>query len=209
MPRKFDAVSGDEVTRIDAAQAAYFDTITEAFDPPYPPGVAERLERIVEAAAIAAGEAVLDVGTGTGALIPGVQAAGAGVVYANDLSPAMLETVAERYPAVTTVLGGIRTLDLPDDVVDVVLINACYPNLTDKRTVFANVTRMLRPGGRVVISHPMGRRILDFLHAEMPFPVDEFPSSRDEAAELFAPFGLTVERYVDEDELYILVLRRD
>lgn len=204
----FEVVSDDEVARIDAAQAAYFDTITEVFDPPYPPGVAERLDRIVAAARIRPGDAVLDVGTGTGALLPGVLGAGASEVYANDLAHAMLETVARRYPGVTTVPGGIRTLALPDDSVDVVTVNACYPNLADKRTVFANIVRMLRPGGRIVISHPMGRRILDFLHAEMPFPVDDFPADRAEADALFAPFGLTVAQFVDEDELYILVLQR-
>jgi hypothetical protein len=42
----------------------------------------------------------------------------------------------------------------------------------------------------------------------MPFPVDDFPASAAEAAALFAPFGLEVDRLVDEDDLYVLVLRR-
>ena len=38
-----------------------------------------------------------------------------------------------------------------------VFINACYPNIVDKQGAFTNIARMVGPGGRLVISHPMGR----------------------------------------------------
>jgi len=39
------------------------------------------------------------------------------------------------------------------------------------------------------------------------FPLDEFPDKRT-AMELFKPFGFEVGTFVDESELYILVLKK-
>lgn len=202
----FKHVSDEESERINRLQADYFSQIKQVFDPPYPEGVPERLETIVRTAAITPTDTVVDIGSGTGVLIPLIQTYTPDAIYASDLSESMLESVQERYPNVLTLLGGIRKMSLPDKSVDVFLINACYPNLVDKHNSFLNITRMLRPGGRVIISHPMGRMFTVFLKREMPFPIDDFPSSHSEAHDLFEPYGLRVTEFSDEEHLYLLRL---
>lgn len=202
----FKRVTEEECERVNRLQADYFSMVRDVFDPPYPEGVSQRLETIVRSAGIRSGETVVDIGSGTGVLIPLIRAYDPGTVYANDLSQSMLERVSERYPGVVTLLGGIHKLALEDQAVDVFFINACYPNLMDKHRSFTNISRMLKTGGRVIISHPMGRRFTEFLKREMPFPIDDFPSLREDADDLFSPYGLKVRRFVDEDSLYILRL---
>lgn len=202
----FKHVTDEECERINRLQSDYFSRIRDMFDPPYPEGVPERLETIVEAADITPCDTVVDIGTGTGVLIPLIRDYAPEIIYANDLSQSMLDAVSERYEDVFTLLGGIRKLSLPNQSADVFFINACYPNLVDKHTSFTNISRMLRPKGRVIISHPMGRAFTEFLKREMPFPVDDFPSSRDHAETLFAPYGLSVHTFVDDESLYLLRL---
>ncbi|MCP3942289.1 MAG: class I SAM-dependent methyltransferase [Desulfobacteraceae bacterium] len=204
--KSFKSVSPDEIERINKLQADYFDQARHFFDPPYPEGVPERLEQIVAAAAINPREIVADIGTGTGVLVPLIQACLPGTIYANDLSESMLASVRKRYPGVKTIKGGIRKVGLPDSSVDVFLVNACYPNLVDKHTTFLNLQRMIRRGGRVVISHPMGKAFIKFLKKEMPFPIDDFPDSKLVAQKLFYSYGFGVKAFVDETLLYILVL---
>jgi SAM-dependent methyltransferase len=204
---KFRKVTEDEIKRIDLLQSEYFTKSMRLFDPPLPEGVPERLEQIVECARISHSDTVLDIGTGTGILIPLIKEHTPAQIYANDLSEGMLKSVKEHHPDVETIYGDIRDLRLPGGCVDVVFINACYSNIVDKHRSFINIRRMLRQGGRVVISHPMGRSFTAFLKEEMPFPVDDFPEDQWEAGALFEPYGLVVSDLISEDKLYILVLK--
>lgn len=204
----FKHVSDEECEQINRLQADYFSRVRDVFDPPYPEGVPERLETIVRSGDIRNDDTVADIGTGTGVLIPLIRDYTSQTIYANDLSQSMLEAVKERYDNVVTLLGGIRKLTLPDSSVDVFFINACYPNLVDKHTSFTNISRMLKPGGRVLVTHPMGRKFTEFLKREMPFPIDDFPPSQKHAEDLFEPYGLMVNHFVDDESLYILRLSR-
>jgi len=67
---------------------------------------------------------------------------------------------------------------------------------------------MMRPGGRLVISHPLGRLFIAQLRSSVPFPLDDFPADRQEAGKLFNPYGFQVAGVVDEKKLYILLLAK-
>ena len=204
---KFKEFTEKDVERINQLQSEYFTKYMDLFDPPLPEGVPERLEKIVRSAGISVSDVVLDIGTGTGILIPFILKHEPSRVYANDLSQKMLETVKARHPAVKTVQGDIRELDLPDRTVDVVFINACYSNIVDKPGSFTNIRRMTRTGCRVVISHPMGSSFIHFLQEKAPFPLDNFPENKAMAEKLFTPYGFTVSDFVNEELLYIMVLK--
>ncbi|MDY6952069.1 MAG: class I SAM-dependent methyltransferase, partial [Thermodesulfobacteriota bacterium] len=161
MARKIDKwpqnLTEQEVRRTNELQRDFFSRITHVFDPPLPEGVPERLQRIVASGKVVADDVVLDVGTGTGILIPLIQQYRPETVFACDLSEAMLLRLQEQYPYAKTLLGDVRDLTLPDMSIDVVFVNACYPNIVDKGGSFANIGRMMKKGGRLVISHPMGK----------------------------------------------------
>lgn len=193
-----------EIERINRRQQELFDDIVHVFEPPLPEGVPERLDQIVAAAGIETGETVLDVGTGTGILVPLIQQYRPGKIIACDLSEKMLEQLRKNYPGVETVAADVRDLTLPDASFDVVFINACYPNIADKPGAFANLSRMMTPGGRLVISHPLGKRFIDSLKKTSPFPLDDFPE-KAEAETLLAPYRLKLQAFIDEPALYILV----
>ena len=205
----FTRYTEEEVRRLNTLQAAYFSKNVEIFEPPLPEGVPERLERIVDSAGIDPSDSVLDIGTGTGILIPLIRKYSPAHIYANDLSEAMLEFVKTHHPSVNTAQGDVADLALADASIGVAFINACYPNIIDKHKTFTNLRRMLRPGGRLIVSHPLGRSFVEVLKKSVPFPLDDFPASEVEATELFAPYGLRVSLLLDEHGLYILRLVSD
>ena len=102
--------------------------------------------------------------------------------------------------------GPWRNLNAVHENLDVAFINACYSNVLDKHKAFTNIQRMFRPGGRLIISHPLGRSFVTLLKQKVPFPLDDFPSEESEAADLFSPYGFRVTLFVDEEKLYILRL---
>ena len=195
----------------DKQRADFNDQQRQAFDKSYPyflvplpEDVVERMGRIIAAAALRAGETVLDVGTGTGALIPQIRAYRPGRIVACDLSEKMLVQVAERYPEVERHQCDIADLSLPAACVDVVFMNGMYGNIADKTKALRNIVRMLRPGGRVVISHPEGRAYVERLVKTDPYPITPLPS-QEEADAFLGSFGLTVGQYTDEERLLIVV----
>ena len=156
---------------------------------------------------IAAGEVVLDVGSGTGILLPLVKLYEPETIYACDLSEAMLERLKEHYPYATTIVSDVRSLNLPDGSINVVFINACYSNLMDKQGVFTNIGRMMKTGGRMIISHPMGKTFINILKEKSPFPLDDFPQE-SEAKTLLEPYGFSITKFTDMPELYALVAEK-
>jgi len=203
----FKTMSEEEVQRINEIQRELFDKLYRLFEPPLPEGVPERLERIVASGEIEQGATVLDVGSGTGIMVPLIREYHPARIYACDLSEAMLGKLSENYAYAETILADVRDLRLPDASLDVVFINACYPNIADKPTAFSNLGRMLVPGGRLVISHPLGKSFIETIRKGTPFPLDDFPE-RAEAETLFGDFGFAIRSFVDEQELYILVAER-
>jgi arsenite methyltransferase len=113
----------------------------------------------VRYAALHSGESVLDLGCGAG--IDTLLAASAvgltGRVVGLDMTPEIVERARRNAEAagfghVEIQQGLIEELPLPDASVDVVISNG-VPNLsTRKSRVLAEAFRVLRPGGRVVIT---------------------------------------------------------
>ena len=202
--RPFDTPDEEEIDRINRLQREMFDELYHLFDPPLPKGVPERLERIVASAEILKGDYVLDVGSGTGILVPLIQRYEPGRVFACDLSEAMLKQLKKHYTDVEAIVSDIRELSLPESILDVVYINACYPNIVDKVGTFTNLGKMLKPAGRMVISHPLGKSFINSLKEKIPFPLDDFPK-KPEARILLKPYGFEIKKFIDEPELYILV----
>ena len=199
--------SKEEVDRINRLQQEQFDKMVDLFEPPLPEGVPERLEQIVAAASILEGQTVLDVGAGTGILVPHIRPYRPGRIIACDLSEKMLERLCGNYPEVEAIRSDVRDLALPDRSIDAVFINACYPNIADKAGAFVNLFRMMKPGGRMVVSHPLGRRFVESLKKSSPFPLDVLPE-KPEAKQMLCPLGFDIRSFVDETELYILVAAR-
>jgi len=200
----FKTVSEKEVQRINRLQRKSFDELYQLFEPPLPEGVPERLEKIVAHGKITRGDIVLDVGSGTGILIPIIKKYKPGCIHACDLSEGMLGQLRKNYPYVKTILADVQDLKLPDGCLDAAFLNACYPNIVDKAGALTNLTRMIKAQGRIVISHPLGKAFILSIKDGVPFPLDEFPKE-SEAGALLKPFGFEIETFIDESELYILV----
>ena len=105
------------------------------------------------------GETVLDLGSGGGldVILSARRVGETGVAYGVDMTDEMLDLARANAAKagvrnVHFLKGEIEAIPLPDSSVDVVISN-CVINLsTDKPAVFAEMARVLRPGGRLGIS---------------------------------------------------------
>jgi SAM-dependent methyltransferase len=197
----------EEAKKIADHQRRRFNELVDVFDRPQPLEVMARLREIVSSAGLRSGEVVLDVGTGVGVLIPFIQSYQPAAVLACDVAEKMLERVQNKYQAVRTFHADIASLDLASTSLDAIFMNGMYGNIADKPTACRNAARMLRSGGRLVVSHPEGRAFIDQLKATSDLFIEPFPT-REEFEALLEPLGFEVITYRDESKLYLMVARK-
>lgn len=105
------------------------------------------------------GDVVLDIGSGAGTdtLIASLLTGERGKVYGLDMTSAMLEKLERNIRAMGTanvkpIPGNAEEIPLPDASIDVVTTNGVLNLVPDKPRAFAEIVRVLKPGGRVQIS---------------------------------------------------------
>jgi arsenite methyltransferase len=110
-------------------------------------------------AAIASGERVLDLGSGSGmdAFLAARLAGTAGEVVGIDMTEEQLtkaRRLAERdgHTNARFEMGYIEAAPIADGSVDVVISNGVINLCDNKKAVFCEIARMLKPGGRMAIS---------------------------------------------------------
>jgi arsenite methyltransferase len=118
--------------------------------------------------ALQPGEQVVDVGSGAGldTLIAAQQVGPAGRVIAVDMTPEMRAKTADgaRELGLSNVEvrdGFAEALPVPDGVADVIISNGVVNLCPDKRAVFREMRRVLKPGGRIQIGDIL-------VHKEVP-----------------------------------------
>ena len=196
-----------EAKAIAEHQRCRFNELVDIFDRPQPSEVMARLWEIVASAELRLGAVVLDVGTGAGVLIPLIQSYQPSKVLACDVAEKMLQRVQNTHSEVRTYHTDSVSLALASTSVDVIFMNGMYGNIADKPAACGNAERMLRSGGRLVVSHPEGRAFVDQLRATSDLFIESLPTKKEFEA-LLAPLGLKVIAYRDEPKLYLMVARK-
>ena len=165
-----------------------------------------RLREIVAGFGIEPGSTILDVGSGTGVLVPLLLEAtdGKGQIVALDFSGRMLRRAQAKGHPVAYVQGDAQRLPFPADTFDWVICNAVFPHFPDKRRALDEGSRVLREGGRLVICHTASRQTVNEFHRSVGGVVahDTIP---DEKAmrQLLQEAGLRGVRVWDEPDRYL------
>ncbi len=157
--------SGPQAGRLDATQVrAMFDGIAGVYDAlntAMTAGLHHRWRaRAADLAHVGAGDRVLDVATGTGdlALELATRVAPGGEVIGSDFAEAMLDRAREK--AASSERAGVRprfewadALELPygEDSFDAATVGFGARNFADLAGGLAEMVRVVRPGGRVVV----------------------------------------------------------
>lgn len=149
-------------------QAEYFNQRAADWEQMIEDETRQCLARIVNELEIQPGARVLDVGCGTGVLLPLLlEAVGeSGRVVALDIADKMLEEAGRLHqdPRLEFVHADAACSGLPRESFDEIVCNSCFPHFQDKPLVLASLCRLLKSGGRLVICHTQNRAEINSMH---------------------------------------------
>ncbi len=175
-----------------------------------------KLLELFEALDLHYGDSIVDVGTGTGILIPHIlQRIGQnGKILAIDYAKNMIEQASEKfppkdYPNVEFLAEDYLEIE-PESLFDAVVCYSCFPHLADKNRFFRISFEMLKSGGTLFIAHSDSRRAINEMHARKHESVcDDFMPIMKEIADMGERTGFAViDRRDDERIFYILMIKR-
>lgn len=189
----------------------YFDTVAATWDNTNVINE-DRIAHILDVAEVDRGDSVLDVGTGTGVLIPflenriGVR----GHIDAVDLSDGMLKVARRKYSNYDNL--DFRNLDVETDTItdrfDHIMMYSMFPHLQNPMdTLFWLVNVNLRPGGTLVIAHSESRHAINHIHDRHSPDGTENLEDINYFVSLIREHGMNVDYSEDSDKYYIVRIR--
>lgn len=183
----------------------FFDQLAEKWDSLGPPPE-ERLIRsfLAKLNGLAAGATFLDVGAGTGLLVPYLFELHPAKVYALDLSARMLEQLRDKYgerfgERLRLMHGDVQHLTLPDREVDATICNGVFPHFENKAKALGELFRVLKPGGTLLIHHFAGKEVINGIHADSSHPKirQDLLEPAERTAERVRVAGFVTQKVVD------------
>jgi ubiquinone/menaquinone biosynthesis C-methylase UbiE len=166
------------------------------------------LKQLVPTFNLKCGQRILDVGTGTGVLIPFLlEAVGpTGHVTAVDYAEKMVEVCNAKYTGVSNVrliVQRVENLDFPSESFDAITCFGLFPHLEKKEEALAQLNRVLKPGGKLVIAHALSStEIISHHHRATAVSQDVLPD-KIEMKQLLQRAGFTGIHITDKPGCYV------
>jgi ubiquinone/menaquinone biosynthesis C-methylase UbiE len=152
------------------SRKTYFNKAADSWDKRFhTPKLSSFLEKLVPQFGLEQGQNILDVGTGTGVLIPHLirEVGPDGSVTAIDYSENMIKickTKHSHHKNVNIELKNIEEDAFPTESFDAVICFGVFPHLKNKEKALRNINRTLKRGGKLVIAHALSSEELKTHH---------------------------------------------
>lgn len=154
------------------------------------------------------GQKVLDVGTGTGILIPFLleTVGSTGHVTAIDFAKKMVEICNAKYaslPNVSVTVQRVENLDFPSQSFDAVTCFGLFPHLENKEEALSQMNRVLKPGGKLIIAHALSSKEIKTHHRNASVVAQDVLPDEAEMKRLLNEAGFTEVHITDKPGCYV------
>ena len=173
----------------------------------------EKVQYITEMLGIHSDDRILDVGTGTGIMIPFYEKYLVnGSVVAVDYSEKMIEAARLKYPEtehpkISYMVSDVYDLKYDSDF-DIVVCYSCFPHLVDQPLALKILSKALKKGGCLAVAHSDSAKTISRVHMNSGGEVgNDFLPSMKQLKQMMKESRLKV-TFERNDENYFLCIAR-
>jgi ubiquinone/menaquinone biosynthesis C-methylase UbiE len=155
---------------------AFFNRIAASWDSMQRgPQIESGVRNFVQCAYLSGAKSILDVGCGTGILVPFLldNYPRTRPIIELDFAAEMLRRnrAKFRYKRLVRLEGDATNLPFPDESIDLILCFNTAPHLGQDEAAFRDLFRVLAPGGVIAVGHLMNSTELNRFHANLHGPI--------------------------------------
>ena len=190
------------------AEIDFFDKLAPTWDENEIMSTPERIKDILGKLGISKGMKILDLGTGTGVLIPYLSemVGKEGLVTAIDLSEGMLSLARKKYSDLNNV--EFLKIDFEEEQIpgeyDMAMLYSVYPHLHSPAETMEWLLKMnMKPDGVIVIAFPSDEIFINNIHHQRKAEHDHLPPAHT-LAEMINNWGFRAEVVAATPEEYIV-----
>lgn len=146
---------------------AFFENVAREWDLSQPPDRDLVINRLLEPfdQALAQSKSILDVGTGTGAMIPILHNRyPASRIISVDLAENMPRLAKRKVPNACLVQADVHVLPFRDGNFSCVICHNSFPHFWQKDQALMEIRRVLQVGGKLLILHDISREKVNWSH---------------------------------------------
>lgn len=169
-----------------------------------------KIRYIVSLLGLSGTERILDVGTGTGIMVPYYEERlTSGSIFAIDYSEKMIRKAMEKYPEHSHKvrydvidLYDLSTKELFDDIV----CYSCFPHFPYQRKAISILSDHLKSGGKLMIAHSSSKTHINEVHRSGGEVIsNDFLPKIEDLKLMMVDAGLRPVFEQDDEEYYILI----
>ena len=190
----------------------FFNKLAPTWDQNEVRSTSERINHILDLLDIREGDAILDLGTGTGVLLPYLaQRIGKnGTITAVDYSTGMIEQAEKKYqnlnPKPEFLVVDFETENISGEY-DRIILYCVYPHLHQPIDTIKWLGKVnLKKNGMITVAFPSGPDFINNIHREKHSDSDILPSAH-ELASFFRSQGLNAEVASATDDAYVVNIK--
>lgn len=168
------------------------------------------LEQTVPTFNLKQGQKVLDVGTGTGVLLPFLlkTVGPTGHVTAVDYAEKMVEECRAKYggyPNVNIIVKDVENLPFPSESFDAITCFGLFPHLENKKKALSEMYRVLKPQGRLIIAHALSSKEIANHHRASPVVANDVLPAEERMCSFLREAGFRGIQITDEPGRYLCI----
>lgn len=188
----------------------FFDQLAPNWDKEVTRERLECLSNIIKELDIKPGSYLLDIGSGTGNLLPFLIQAmeHTGKIMALDFSVKMLHQARAKgfQPIVDFIQADITAIPLSGNLADLAMCNSVFPHFGNKAEALKEIARVLKNDGRLIICHTAGREAINQLHQSIGGVVaNDLLPDESQLKELMRQAGLVITYLEDSPKRYLVI----
>ena len=167
-----------------------------------------KLERMAKRLNIRSGSTVLDVGTGTGVFLPFLlsEMGKRGRIIALDFAEKMLIKARGKSldGNIDYLQANITNIPVRDEIFDAVVCHSSFPHFQDKPKALAEMNRVIKAGGGLLICHTSSRAMINEIHRQIPVVKNDIIPDGDEMQLMLGAAGFTEIKIDDNSNSYLV-----